>query len=166
VKKCRTCKEEKPLSEFYSNSSYADGVSSECKTCSHARSRLWRLRNLQKSREYSRQWEAENKEKIKAYRKDFISRNLEHYRERCKRSDRKRKYGVTGQQFLSMKEAQGNRCAICGNTPSGKELCIDHCHATGKVRGLLCNHCNVVLGMAEDSVQILTEAIAYLQRTK
>ena len=58
---------------------------------------------------------------------------------------------------------QKGECAICMKVPS-KPLFVDHCHATGKIRGLLCQHCNTLLGMAFDNTEILEGAISYLCR--
>ena len=58
---------------------------------------------------------------------------------------------------------QANGCAICGN--SDKRLHVDHDHATGKVRGLLCMECNVSLGKFKDSPELLRKAIVYLETT-
>ncbi len=63
--------------------------------------------------------------------------------------------------LLSM---QGGRCAICGSTTSGGNgWHLDHDHLTGVNRGVLCNLCNPMLGMAKDSIEILNAAIAYLK---
>ena len=75
-----------------------------------------------------------------------------------------RKYGITAQIFDKMLEDQCGRCAICGtHFESSKATHIDHCHITGKVRSILCNHCNLVLGHAKESVQILENAVQYLK---
>jgi hypothetical protein len=58
---------------------------------------------------------------------------------------------------------QGGRCAICGEQVLD-DPCLDHCHATGKVRGVLCRKCNIGLGYFEDSPKLLALATAYLQR--
>ena len=74
-----------------------------------------------------------------------------------------RKYGITAQIFDKMLEDQCGRCAICGtHFESSKATHIDHCHITGKVRSILCNHCNLVLGHAKESVQILENAVKSL----
>lgn len=65
-----------------------------------------------------------------------------------------------------MLEAQNHRCAICGGerTGPGTRLHIDHCHKTGKVRGLLCSKCNTVIGLAgEDPVRLMNAAL-YLEK--
>lgn len=61
---------------------------------------------------------------------------------------------------------QDGCCAICGQSEKDlkKQLCIDHCHITGKIRGLLCNRCNWLLGHAKDNMYILQAAIKYLTK--
>lgn len=76
----------------------------------------------------------------------------------------KAKFGMNHGDYLEMLEAQGGVCKICGTTPEGKPLCVDHNHSTGEIRGLLCNHCNTGIGMLKDSVENLENAIRYLKR--
>lgn len=74
-----------------------------------------------------------------------------------------RKYGLLAQQYQNMLEAQCGLCAICGNPPKeGKPLFIDHCHASGLVRALLCQSCNTMLGAAKDNPEILLKGAEYL----
>ena len=64
-----------------------------------------------------------------------------------------------------MLEAQGHKCAICSSTDKGKGkqfFCVDHCHTTGKVRGLLCAPCNKALGQLGDTEEALQRALDYL----
>lgn len=93
-------------------------------------------------------------------------------REEYRRKDRERnrptwhrgrKYGLTPEQVDTLIEGVGGKCEICKTVPE-KGLVIDHCHSTGKVRGMLCQQCNSVLGMAKDDINVLTEAIRYLER--
>lgn len=73
-------------------------------------------------------------------------------------------YGITEETFASMLEKQEGKCAICGTTNWGKPSpSIDHNHKTGKVRALLCNRCNRVLGLAEDSPELLSKMSNYLK---
>lgn len=76
--------------------------------------------------------------------------------------------GVTEAQYNDMLASQGGGCAICGAEPETKRnpmkvLAVDHCHATGRIRGLLCSTCNKALGLMLDSRDLLEGAIAYIQ---
>jgi hypothetical protein len=75
------------------------------------------------------------------------------------------RYGMTYEQWEAMREAENYSCMICGITEEelGKRLDVDHCHSSGKVRGLLCNPCNTVLGHARDKIEILEAAATYLK---
>lgn len=100
------------------------------------------------------------------------------YRYRCKRCQpprgkqnrrnrfRLNQYGtsLTVGEYEAMVQRQGGLCAICGGTnKNGRRLSLDHCHKTGKVRGLLCNNCNTGLGLFRDSQTALAAALAYLR---
>jgi hypothetical protein len=78
-----------------------------------------------------------------------------------------RKYGLSREQFEQMHEERKYCCDICGNESDHRydKLCVDHCHTTGKVRGLLCFSCNVMLGQAKDDVIRLAKAIDYLEKS-
>ena len=78
----------------------------------------------------------------------------------------KEKFGITLAEYEAMLLAQNGRCAICDGPPSGRwqSLHVDHSHATGKVRALLCHHCNVALGLAEDDPRLLRAMADYLDR--
>lgn len=76
------------------------------------------------------------------------------------------KYGISKAQWEEMAKAQGYSCAICGERPPKRKLAIDHCHRSGKVRGLLCSNCNSALGLLRDSYQIAASAAKYLKRNK
>ena len=83
-----------------------------------------------------------------------------------------RTYGITAEEYYDMLEAQDNKCAICESSEVNNEritsnkLFIDHCHETGKVRGLLCSKCNHALGLLNDDVNLLQKAINYLNFSK
>lgn len=77
----------------------------------------------------------------------------------------RRKYGITLEQYNKLLISQDNGCAICGRAeePDGRRLAIDHDHATGNVRGILCNNCNNGLGSFSDNIEQIIKAIDYLK---
>jgi hypothetical protein len=93
-------------------------------------------------------WRNANPEKVAEY-------TLKH---RCKR------YGITVAEFVLLREKQQDRCAICKQRNLHDcDFHIDHDHKTNKVRGLLCNNCNLGIGYLEESQERLQAAIQYLQ---
>ena len=77
----------------------------------------------------------------------------------------KYRYGITLAERDAMLAAQGYVCAICGTDNPGKgDWHTDHCHSSGRVRGILCNNCNKLLGHARDNTDTLRNAIEYLGR--
>lgn len=84
----------------------------------------------------------------------------------------KKRYGITADQYRSMWDAQGGCCAICGNPEKTmdprfkgiRRLAVDHCHKTGKVRGLLCYLCNNGMGKLGEDPRVLRAAADYLER--
>lgn len=78
----------------------------------------------------------------------------------------KYRFGLTEEQHKEMQNKQNNQCAICGGPEvrKGRGLSIDHCHKTGKIRELLCSHCNLGIGNFKDNPELLQAAIAYLGR--
>ncbi len=75
------------------------------------------------------------------------------------------RYGMTYEEWENMRHAENYRCMICNISEEeiGKKLDVDHCHGSGKVRGVLCNPCNTTLGHARDSIEILEAAANYLK---
>jgi hypothetical protein len=143
----------------------------ETKERQRAYQRLWRERNPERARELKRQWRAKNREKVRASAKRW--REKSNYRSSPARvaqslKDWLKTYGLTVSAYHDLVAAQSGRCAICEATSSGRRgsqrLLVDHCHATGVVRGLLCFFCNTLLGNAKDSPDRLRVAAAYLER--
>jgi Autographiviridae endonuclease VII len=145
MKKCSACGVEKDNSEFHKNPGSRDGLNSSCKSCKSA---------------YNR-WLAKNPVEIRKYKNGKLKK-------RTIRTDVCKKYGITSDNYDELLESQNGVCAICGGHPKGKKrrLCIDHDHNTGKIRGLLCNECNVALGAAKDSESVLVRMINYLRGVK
>lgn len=78
-------------------------------------------------------------------------------------------YGLTLEQYNEIYRVQNGKCAICkeeGFTLNPKQklkIVVDHCHKTGRVRGMLCHNCNRALGLLQDKVEYLQTAIGYLE---
>ncbi len=89
----------------------------------------------------------------------FETRNVKLRKER----DLKKKYNLSLLDYENMRLIQENKCKICTKE---KKLFVDHCHTTGKVRGLLCATCNVGLGSYLDNTELLKEAIKYLDKSR
>jgi hypothetical protein len=73
-----------------------------------------------------------------------------------------RQYGLTPKEYAAMLRKQQGKCAVCRATVRRPH--VDHCHATGSVRGLLCGRCNRALGLMRDSASSLRRAATYLER--
>ena len=142
MKTCTICKAEKPASEFWPDRRRMNGLMARCKACNTEQARAYR--NARPN-----------------YHKDAYQKNKTATRER----HLVRKYGVTLADYQVMLEAQGGNCAIC-RKPEAHQFKgvfhVDHDHATGAVRGLLCRGCNHMLGVVGDDPAILARAIRYL----
>lgn len=74
-------------------------------------------------------------------------------------------YGITGDEYNAMLAQQNGCCAICQTPPTeSRRLCVDHCHTTGAVRGLLCDRCNVGIGKFNDDPALVAVALEYLTK--
>ncbi len=135
--------------------------------------------------EYQRAWRAKNRDRDREknrlrsqrhYHSEYMRRWRKKNRDKIAASDRRRllkKYGLTSADYERMVIAQQNNCAICRRSATELKprnsktkylrLDVDHCHSTGKVRSLLCNNCNAILGHAKDSIQVLLAAVEYLK---
>lgn len=142
---CSKCKQNKPLIDFGKNKSQKFGHSNYCKLC---------------AKEYSDQWTTPEKLKRK-----YEARSSPEKLRKHKSKVMFKKYGITLEQYELLWKSQGECCKICKTTENskGKSFAIDHCHKSGKVRGILCDNCNHILGKAKDDPKVLDEASAYLK---
>lgn len=82
--------------------------------------------------------------------------------DRGRRKHQLKQYGLTQADYDTMVLTQENKCGICGTSDETRRLSVDHCHLTGRVRGLLCNNCNRSLGMLGDTVESIQKVLSYL----
>ena len=111
----------------------------------------------------------------KFYRASIHPEGLLYHCKKCENANFKERatlmrYGITRRKYNEMVEAQNNKCLICGvvgGSPEnyGKLLAVDHNHITNEIRGLLCWNCNNGIGRFKDNVELLKNAIDYLQPT-
>lgn len=118
-----------------------------------------------RQREHRNRWGKRNQARLSAANRVYRERNRDRYSE----YGYKRRYGLAFNDVSAMWESQGRCCAICKQPvrlrgPKGRnKVVVDHCHETGRVRGLLCTPCNLMIGYAQDSEELLRSAIQYLE---
>jgi len=136
---CKQCSLEQPLEEYHLNKLSAGGRKPVCKTCRNKITREHRATHGRtETPEQRRKWQL------------------------------KAKYGVSLEDYAVLANEQDNKCKICGaghDKGQAGFLVVDHCHTTGRVRGLLCSNCNSALGLFRDEEESLKNAIRYLADT-
>lgn len=185
---CPKCHQNLSL-EFFSKSSIRkSGYACHCKACDkqrratrHAanpelekakgRNRMSRWRNAspqnwEKARLQSLKWHRANKEKTKEANLEWRKNNPEKVRLYDTNKHLKSKYGITLAKYNYLHKLQNGVCSICLKANNNRRLVVDHCHATGKVRGLLCTPCNTGIGQLKDSPSLLRKAAEYLDNAK
>ncbi len=124
-----------------------------------AKTKKWQRENPEKVKEILKNWNIRNPN----YRKDYYSKNPEKYEEmRFKSLMWRIGSNMTYKDFKVLLNKQKNGCAICGKIETKRRLSVDHCHKTGRIRGLLCQLCNTSLGGFKDNPKLLKKAIKYL----
>jgi hypothetical protein len=145
-RRCSSCHERKPTSDFSACKSAPDGLHTYCRSCGSA-----------KVSEYFRS--LPEKERYHRGRKHSLKKN----------------YGLTMEAYEALLSAQGHACAICrdpikdclpGEGLRGRSASVDHDHGTGAIRGILCVKCNAGLGQFRDNENFLGAAISYLNRSR
>lgn len=158
VKVCTRCKEIKSLAQFLKNKRAADGLAYECKSCKKQKDAEWYKNYYKNNPGGFSKWQQENPEKAKKAKRDRHLQSL---------------YGLSRVEYEQLATKQNNLCAICKkpesiiNKKTGltKNLSVDHCHSTGKIRGLLCGNCNTAIGLLKENIVTCKAVISYLKKT-
>lgn len=163
MKVCTKCKIEKDESEFCKHDADKPTLRSNCRLCVSQAHKQYRKDNAETLNQKRRQHYKDNAAEIRKRARErklsprvkLVSKNF-HLRAN---------YGITIDQYKEMQEKYNHRCAICGKHQDNEHryLAVDHCHATGEIRGLLCSMCNKGIGLLKDSTTICTNATRYLQ---
>lgn len=156
-KKCSRCKKEKEVKEFHKSKKDILNRKPACKECIKIDSKEYYLNNIRKIKQRVSHYNKKYPEKHK------ILRTNNHLQKR---------YGLNLKEYKILLKYQNSVCAICKQKETRKDshsnnvtkLSIDHCHKSGKVRGILCNKCNNGLGRFKDDIKLLKSAIDYLKR--
>ena len=142
-KLCRSCGVKRPLVDFGPHSKGVHGRQSRCRSCRAASER-----------------ERYERDRVEILRRQRSSERRRRYTTDYKR---RRKYGIDSAEVDRLLTLQDGRCAICAEVIDPP--CVDHCHTTGAIRGLLCSPCNLGLGSFRDDPDRLTAAANYLRRS-
>jgi len=163
-KVCTKCKLVSPVGSFTPSSERKDGLSPWCHACVAAQAKV-RWNDPERRERLRKTWRESyyrHADDAKRWRKSVSGKKSK------KQYKLKSKYGMTLADFSAMLLAQGNACAVCSiafiDSPKGGAH-VDHCHATKRIRGLLCVRCNLTIGHAGDSVERLRALADYLEVT-
>lgn len=161
---CKECPNQnpQPYENFSRRNGIADGYQAKCKTCAKIQKDAWYEKNKEAQRANTRAYAAANREQVRESTRKWAKKNPD----KVKAYHLRTKYGVSLERYNEMIKDQNNQCAICEQKTEGRDLYVDHCHTTKKVRGLLCVNCNAALGGYKDSIPLLESAIAYLKSHK
>jgi hypothetical protein len=160
---CKKCGVEKEEAEFRLNAT-GRGLRLDCKQCERENQRRRYAANPEKYSAVARQWSKNNPEKRNATKRAWYKVNSDKH----KAYQRKGMYGIVDSEVRKLLETQNNSCSICEKIfiPGNRQTSfhVDHDHATGKVRGLLCGKCNSALGFLDDSFSLCIRAADYIRR--
>ena len=157
VKVCSKCKKQKGCSEFYRHKAHKDGFSSWCKVC---RKKDYGD-NIVKHRKFALDTYYKHKDK-------YLANNRARYNpEKAAKKWLQYEHGITADEYNKLFQKQYGCCAICGIHQSQlkRKLCVDHNHYSQRVRGLLCDSCNLGIGKLKSDemyISLLQNAIEYL----
>lgn len=166
LRKCRVCDGKAYTEEDLESFTKAENL---CKECKAANDKAYRLKNLDKQKQWNKAKYAKlsSKEKNEMSKKQHARQRELYTPEELKEQQyfrhTKHKYGVTEEMFFEMLEDQENQCKVCECHIDRSNINIDHNHETGEVRALLCYNCNALLGKSNDSPKLLKAALEYLE---
>lgn len=177
-KDCPKCRRVKPRSDFYRSKHASDGLYSWCKDCCKHKNQAQYRRKVAKikvvpefktcplcetNKPSADFWKAKgNRDGLSTYCRTCEQVRFQKNKSGRRDSARKSKYGLTRYDCECMYAKQNGRCAGCEECFSSDKLCVDHDHAAGLVRGLLCDQCNKALGNAKDNSETLKRLARYV----
>lgn len=192
-KRCSKCGLWLGLVQFNPDRTKRDGLASSCRECGRVRSARWHAQNRETANGRRRDWNQQNWDRVAATRKANYQNNREKYldiarmnrekiaadpvkqnavKERQREWRQRNKaakwaynlrdnYGITAEDYLLLWTYQGGVCYLCHTEG---DLVVDHCHTTGRVRGLLHGKCNSALGMLGDGPELIAALQAHFAK--
>lgn len=156
-KHCARCKKTKPIKQFKLRGASAKGYRSYCLVCES---------------EYRKQYQStkkfSDKQKKKYHSESAAARKKR--QERYRSNALQKKFGITVEEYETLLKQQNYVCAFCGKPEKAKSkigkirrLCVDHCHKTGRVRGLLCYMCNHTIARLGDDIESAEKLLRYMK---
>lgn len=174
IKKCRKCGNTKAASSFYKDARAKDKLTRLCKLCTKKKATEWAKAHKEERTQYMKQYGVDNAEKQRMYRRIWGHKNSRKLAESKRKwveqnpeKDKSRrlyyKFGITLDDYERMLKEQSGLCAICNHvSDDGIQLCVDHNHKNGEVRGLLCRKCNSGIALLKESRELFESAMKYL----
>lgn len=143
MKTCFSCKVEKSLKEFSKNKAAIDGLNTYCRPCHNKKTIEYKRKHPETFKESA--LKSRNKRKVSDWHGQI-----------------RRAYGITPEYYQVLFDAQNGKCVGCDKTPKdlGYRLCVDHKRSDGKIRGLMCRSCNLIVGN-DDNIAIILMNLAY-----
>jgi len=164
---CKACgRDDLTRVDYYVDNSKKYGLSNLCKRCESERTKKPKHDHYMRSERHQQSLRRQSKRRYYLKKREEIMIKSRAYKRREPGRIRgyllKRKYRLTTEERAEMIEEQQGSCEICGEF-HGDNLFVDHDHETGRVRAMLCRHCNSDLGFFKDDPELLQIAFAYLR---
>lgn len=128
-----------------------------------AYARAWYATHHEQAKVTQQAYRARNRPAQDAYNRAWAKANPERRKQIDRRCALKSAYGIDERDYDAMLLAQGGLCGLCRNPPGKRRLAVDHDHASGKIRALLCDRCNTALGHLRDDPALLRAAADYIE---
>jgi hypothetical protein len=173
MKECAKCHQQLQTTFFNKSAKKKDGLQLWCRSCQKTQYQAYRLSAKEKAKARWKRYYDKNKERMiartRAYEKSL---GQDEYRKRWaerNKNARFKRYGITESEYYQVLRAQSQKCGMCYkllDKTKPRSIHIDHSHATGKVRGILCDGCNLFLGRYENEAyqQRVEQAQTYLRK--
>lgn len=175
MKTCCECKKILEVNEFNKSSSSKDGYQNWCRSCQKKKYSEYRLTHPKVINDKWKRYYGRNREKMikrtRDYEKNIGKEETDMRRKTYNKNSKFKRYGISEERYIQMLEEQEQKCGMCSklfDKSKPKSIHIDHSHDTGKVRGILCDGCNMFLGRIESKEyqNRLEWAQSYIRKTE